>query len=98
MGSMNDLAMAYQNPGRFDLSEELALRRTEICSRQLRDEHTATLASMADVSIIYTSREKIGKTPRDATSSKMMPGFANQRTWRQSHPVPLSQVETRVRI
>ena len=54
----NNLALAYQNQGRWKEAEELFVQVLETTKRALGQEHTDNLASMASLVLTYQSQER----------------------------------------
>jgi len=50
---MNNLALVYNNQGRYDEAEQLHIKTLEIRRRVLGEEHPETLTSMNNLALVY---------------------------------------------
>ena len=54
--SMHDLALLYQNQGRYDEAEPLYVKSLELRRRMLSEEHPDTLQSMHNLAMVYENQ------------------------------------------
>jgi hypothetical protein len=56
LASMNNLALTYENQGRWKEAEELGMHVIETKKRVLGIEHPDTLASMSNLALTYSDQ------------------------------------------
>ncbi|MCH8133033.1 MAG: tetratricopeptide repeat protein, partial [Myxococcales bacterium] len=77
LSTMNNLAILYEDQGRYDEAEPLYLKTLEIRKRVLGEEHPSTLSSMNNLAILYWSQGRYAEAAEDfRTARRIEPNSA----------------------